>query len=110
MLSPKYTFYLLCIGELCVVLTGFASIPAATGLQVLILLAIFRNLIISKDVYHAVAFVVFFTIATIVFTRLALSFRHMSIPLLLLALTAAFVVLGLIIIESRIEQRFGGSA
>jgi hypothetical protein len=109
MISHEYNFYLLCIGELCVVFTGFASIPAATGLQVLILLAIFRNLVFSKDAYRPVAFLVSFTIATMFFIGLALSFYHTSIPLLLLAVTATFVVLYLIFIENRLEQRFGGS-
>lgn len=109
MISPKYNFYFLCIGELCVVFTGFASIPAAIGIQILILIAIFRNLVFSKDAYRPGTFLVSFIIGTIFFTGMALSFSHTSIPLLLLAVTLAFVVLCLIFIENRLERRFGGS-
>ena len=110
MISSEYNFYLICIGELCVVFTGFASIPAATGLQILILLAIFRNLVFSKDAYRPVAFLVSFPIATIFFIGMALSSRHTSLPLLLLAVFAAFAVLYLILTETRLERQLRGSA
>ena len=110
MLSEKYNFYLLCIGEGFVVVTGFTSIPAATALQILILLGIFRDLVSSKNAYRPIVFLASLTIATVLFTGIALSFRHMFLPLLVLAVTAAFAVLYLIFTEYRLEQRFGGSA
>ena len=110
MISPQYTFYLLCLGELCVVFTGFASIPVATCLQILILLAIFPNLVFSKYAFHPVAFLVSFSIATIFFASLVLSFRHTFLIFLLVAVTSAFAILCLICSENRLEQQSGGFA
>jgi hypothetical protein len=109
MTPPEYNFSLLCIGEFCVVVTGFASIAAATALQILILLGIFRDLILSKNAYHSTVFMVFFTIATVLFTGLALSFRHTVLPLFFLGVIASLAVLFLIFTENRLEKQFGGS-
>jgi hypothetical protein len=109
MIAPEYKFYLLCTAEFCVVVAGFASIPAATGLQILILPAIFRDLITPKNAYYPLVFLGSFTIATVIFTGFALSFPHTSLPLFSLVVIAAFAVFYLIFTESRLEQKFGGS-
>jgi hypothetical protein len=109
MISPEYKFYLLCIGEFCVVVAGFASIPVAIGLQILILLAIFRDQITPKNAPYPLIFLISFIIATVIFTGFALSFPHTSLPLFFLVVIAAFAVLYLIFTENQLEQKFGGS-
>ncbi len=108
MISPVYSFYLLCVGELCVVVTGFTSIPAATALQILILIAIFRDLVFSNNAYRHIAFSAFFTIATGLFAGFALLIRHTALSLFLLLVIAVFTIIYLIFIEYRFEQKVGG--
>jgi hypothetical protein len=108
MRGSEYIFVFICIGEICVILTGFANILVATGLQVLILLVLFRKLIL--DGYHPVAFATSFIAATVVFTGLSLLFRHTFVPLIFLAIAAALAIAVLIFAENRIEHKYRGLA
>jgi hypothetical protein len=105
----EYTFYILCVAEVFVVTIGFLNIPAAAIFQVLILLALFRNLVFSKASFRPVAFVLLFVVATAFFSYMSLLFRHTFIPLLLLSLTAAIAVVCLIFSENRIVSPMRGS-
>jgi hypothetical protein len=110
MTQSGYIFYLLCIAEICAVIIGFFYILVAAIFQVLVLLALFRKLALSKESFRPVTFVIVFVTMTMVFTGVTLSFRHTLLPLLLLALTAAVAIIYLVFLENRIVGPLRGSA
>jgi hypothetical protein len=104
MTQSGYIFYLLCIAEICAVIIGFFYILVAAIFQVLVLLALFRKLALSKESFRPVTFVIVFVTMTMVFTGVTL------LPLLLLALTAAVAIIYLVFLENRIVGPLRGSA
>lgn len=102
-------FYYLCAGELCTILVGFLSIPAAAALQIVVPLLIFRDLVLPPHAYQPFLFVIAIASGTIIFMALLLFFRHTMIPLLILAGFTLITFFSVIIAESRIERHFGGA-
>lgn|GEM_PF-1946584 len=109
MVPSERCFYQLCIGELVIVLAGLVSIPAAVALQVLVPLAVFRELLLPHSAFHPVPFVASLALGTLAGTGLLLSFRHTTIPLLLLAMFATLALFSLILAETRLQRRYGGT-
>ncbi len=109
-MSPEErSFSLLCGGELLVILCGFISIPAAVILQILVPLMLFRERMLLSSSYHPIPFTASFIIVTIGFAAFLVVSGHTLVPLLLLTILALLALFILILAESRLELRFGGT-
>jgi hypothetical protein len=101
------TFYLLCIGELVVIIAGEVGLFAAAFIQILLITHLFRSVSFSSRTETEI-FLSAFLIPSILLLILILSLQHTLIPLFLLAIVASIAILVHQIADYRLQRSFGG--
>jgi hypothetical protein len=102
------TFYLLCIGEVLVILAGEVGILVAAFLQAILIAHLFRSVSFSSRTETGI-FLTVFLIPLAMFIALILSLGHTLIPLLLLAIVAGITIITNEIAEYRLHRFYGGA-
>ena len=106
MTPSERSFVLLCSGEVLVVLAGMVNLPLAILLQFLIPLLIFREFL--TPLRTGVIFGLAYITGLIIVIASVLSFRHMTLPLLLLSTIVVIAIFTLLLGETRLRRRYGG--
>jgi uncharacterized protein YqgC (DUF456 family) len=101
------TFYLLCIGELLVIIAGEVGLFAAAFIQILLIAHLFRSVSFSSRIETKIFLTVFLIPSAILFV-LIFSFHHTLIPLILLAIVAAIAILAHQVADYHLQRSFGG--
>jgi hypothetical protein len=106
MVSDDLRFFLLCAGEVAVVLVGLVYVPAALYFQLFLPLLVFHN----RLFYRTLPFFAVFILGTVGIAVLLLYLGSVLLSVLILGAVASVSILAMLLIEARLQTQYGGVA